>query len=329
VDIEPTNEAMILAFLAEGGEEFVSGATLSDKLGLSRAAVWKHVEGLRGLGYRIDAQPAKGYRLLQVPDRLTELEVGPLLATRDVGRVLHHFESCGSTNAEAFTLAQEGAFHGEVVVAETQTAGRGRRGRSWVSPPGLNVYTSIVVRPEVPPARAPELTLVAAVAAVETLRDAQVNAAIKWPNDLVVGKKKIAGILTELAADAERVQFAVVGVGINLNVDPRTFSSELASLATSAIAERGQDVPRALFVAAFLSNFERWYDLWLDEGFGPVRDAWRTKAQTLGQPVVVKQEPGEWRGVAEDIDESGALLVRTESGLRRVLAGDVEHLTPS
>lgn len=328
VETEQSDEEMILSFLAEGGDDFISGAVLSDKLGLSRAAVWKHVGRLRQLGYRIDAQPARGYRLVEVPDRLTALELSPLLATRDLGRVVHHFETTGSTNEVAFALAQEGAFHGETVIAERQTAGRGRRGRAWASPPGKNLYCSVILRPEVPPARAPELTLVAAVALAQTLREAGASAEIKWPNDVQVGGRKVAGILTELSADVERLHFAVLGVGVNLNAGAGDFPPEVAAMATSLRLARGEAVPRALFTAALLTRLEHWLDAWLEHGFGPVRAEWKALSSTLGQTVTVRSEQREFEGLAEDLDESGALLVRTDDGLERVLAGDVERVRP-
>ncbi|HTN53470.1 MAG TPA: biotin--[acetyl-CoA-carboxylase] ligase, partial [Anaeromyxobacter sp.] len=172
----PESDELVLAFLAEAGDEFISGEAISGKLGLTRAAVWKHVEALRAHGYRIDAVPARGYRLAGVPDRLTGLELRPLLNTHDLGQVLHAYEELGSTSDRARELAEEGAGHGEVVIAEAQTAGRGRRGRTWVSPPRRNLYFSVVLRPELPPARAPELTLVASVALCDALRQAGVQA---------------------------------------------------------------------------------------------------------------------------------------------------------
>jgi BirA family biotin operon repressor/biotin-[acetyl-CoA-carboxylase] ligase len=324
---EQTQEEMILAFLAEGGDEYTSGAALSDKLGLSRTAVWKHVEALRSLGYRIEAIPSRGYRLTEVPDRLTSLELDPLLSTRDIGVTLHALDRVDSTNTAAFKLAQDGAVHGEVVVAEEQTDGKGRRGRRWSSPPGKNLYFSVVLRPELPPARASELTLVAAVALAETLRDAGVRAEIKWPNDVQVGGKKIAGILTELSADTEKVHFVIVGVGVNLNAEAGDFPDDLRDTATSLKLARGQRVLRALFTAALWTRLEQWLDKHAAEGFGPVREAWRELSATVGQEVLVKSEALELRGVAEDIDEQGALLVRKSDGsLERVLAGDVEQV---
>lgn len=324
--VELSNEEMILAFLAEGGEDYISGAALSDKLGLSRTAVWKHVEQLRKMGYRIDAQSARGYRLLAVPDRLTTLEIGPLLATRELGRTLHHYETLESTNAKAFELAQEGGFHGEVIVTEHQTAGKGRRGRSWVSPAGKSLAMSAILRPEIPPSRAPEMTLVAAVALAETLRDSGVEASIKWPNDVQIGGKKVAGILTELSADVERVHFVVLGIGVNLNADATDFPPEVAEIATSVSQTRNSPVHRALFTAALLAKLEAWLDVWTESGFEPVRTAWKNLSSTLGQEVLVRAEQRELRGIAEDIDASGALLLKVGDRIERVLSGDVEQV---
>lgn len=323
---EHSNEEMILSFLAEGGDDYISGAALSDKLGLSRTAVWKHVEALRKMGYRIDAQSAKGYRLIEVPDRLTALEVGPLLATREFGRTLHHYESLDSTNAKAFELAHEGGFHGEVIVAEHQTQGRGRRGRTWVSPPGKSLALSVILRPELPPSRAPECTLVAAVALAETLRDSGAAASIKWPNDVQLEGRKVAGILTELSADVERVHFIVLGIGVNLNTSPADFPPELAEVATSVSIARQSHVHRALFTAALLSKLEHWFDVWTEQGFEPIRAAWKGLASTLGQEILVRADQRELRGVAEDIDAVGALLLRVGDRVERVLSGDVEQV---
>jgi len=322
------SEELVLAFLAEAGDEYVSGEAISDKLGLTRAAVWKHVESLRAHGYRIDALPARGYRLVEVPDRLTPLELRPLLNTHDLGQELHWYEELGSTNDRAKELAEEGAEHGEVVIAEAQTAGRGRRGRSWVSPPRKNLYFSVVLRPELPPARAPELTLVASVALCDALRLAGVEAGIKWPNDLLASGRKIAGVLTELAAEPDRVHWAVLGAGVNVNARREDFPEELRDEATSVLIERGQPAPRALLAAACFTALEDWLDRHAEEGFGPIREAWRARTVTLGREVVAKADGREIAGTAEDIDETGALLVRGPAGLERVLAGDVKLVRP-
>jgi BirA family biotin operon repressor/biotin-[acetyl-CoA-carboxylase] ligase len=321
----PGSEELVLGFLAEAGDEFVSGEAISDKLGLSRAAVWKHVNALRAQGYRIDAIPARGYRLVAIPDRLGPLELRPLLATHDLGQALHWREELASTNDLAKELAEDGAANGEVVVAERQTAGRGRRGRSWASPAGKNLYLSVVLRPDLPLHRAPELTIVASVAVCEAVREAGVDAAIKWPNDILAGGRKLAGILTEMAADPDRVQWVVVGVGVNLNSTPADLPEELRPIATSVAAERGGEVSRPLFAAALLGRLETWVDRHAAEGFAPVREAWRSLSCTLGRTVRVAAGEGEVTGVAEDVDAAGALLVRRADGeLVRVVGGDVE-----
>jgi BirA family biotin operon repressor/biotin-[acetyl-CoA-carboxylase] ligase len=326
---DPQNsEELVLAFLAEAADEFVSGEAISGKLGLTRAAVWKHVEALRTQGYRIDAIPARGYRLAGVPDRLGPLELRPLINTHDVGQTLHWYEELGSTNDRAKELADEGAEHGTVVVAEAQTAGRGRRGRAWASPPRKNLYFSVVLRPDLPPARAAEITLVASVALCDALRHAGVAAGIKWPNDLLASGRKIAGILTELAAEPDRVHWMVVGAGVNVNARAEDFPEDLRGEATSVLLERGEAAPRALFAAACFAELEAWLDRHAEEGFAPIREAWRERSATLGREVVVKADGREIVGTAEDIDEMGALLVRTPAGLERILAGDVALLRP-
>jgi BirA family biotin operon repressor/biotin-[acetyl-CoA-carboxylase] ligase len=318
------SEELVLGFLAEAGDEFVSGEAISDKLGLSRAAVWKHVNALRGQGYRIDAIPARGYRLVEIPDRLTPLELRPLLGTHDLGQVLHCYQEIGSTSDRAKELAEEGAAHGEVVIAERQTAGRGRRGRTWASPPGKNLHLSVVLRPGLPPRRAPEITLVASVALCQAIREAGVEAGIKWPNDILARGRKLAGILTELAGEPEAVHWVVLGLGVNLNSRAEDFPEELRDQATSLCIERGQPVPRALFATALLARLEEWLDRHAEEGFAPVREAWRERSATLGREVRVESGGQELTGVAEDIDETGALLVRVGRRRERVVAGDVQ-----
>jgi len=325
-----TPEAQVLAFLAEGGDDYTSGEALSGKLGLSRAAVWKYVEGLRARGYRIDAVPARGYRLVEIPDRLSALELFPLLGTRELGQTLHHFEELPSTNQTAFALAGQGAAHGEVVIAEAQTAGRGRRGRSWITLPGKGLSLSVILRPQLPPQRAPELTLVAAVALAEALTDAGAAAGIKWPNDVQLEGRKVAGILTEMSAEPDQVHFVVLGIGVNLNGSAQDFPEELRGQLTSLAAERGSAVPRALFTAALLARLESWLDRHESEGFEVVREAWKARSTTLGAQVMVRAEGRVTEGRAVDIDEGGALLLRLEDGsVTRILAGDVEHLRPA
>jgi BirA family biotin operon repressor/biotin-[acetyl-CoA-carboxylase] ligase len=325
--VEQTNEELILAFLADGGEDFTSGEALSGKLGLSRAAVWKYVESLRHKGYRIEAVPARGYRLVEVPDRVSPLELAPHLSSREIGRVIHHYDSVPSTNELAFRLANQGAAHGEVVIADEQTAGKGRLGRSWASPKGVNLYFSVILRPDLPSYRAPELTLVAAVAAAEAIQSAQVPARIKWPNDLMLGNRKLGGILTELSSELDRIHFAVLGMGINVNSTPAQFSPEVARVAVSISEVLGKRISRAGLAADLWGRLERWLTVHAEQGFAPVRAAWKEFCGMLGQPVLIQTGQKQLSGIAEDIDEAGALILRDSEGKReRVVSGDVAQL---
>lgn len=258
----------------------------------------------------------------------TGAAIASLLHTRALGRTLHAHEELGSTNDEALRLARAGAPHGTVVIAERQTAGRGRRGRSWAGAAG-NLFLSVVLRPQLPPQRAPELVPVVAVAAAEALRAFGAAAGIKWPNDLVVEDRKLAGILTELSASAERVHFAVVGVGVNVNGTRAELPEELRTGATSVRDEVGREVPLPELVATLLGAFEAWLDRHEAAGFAPVRARYRELSATLGRRVRLVEAEGETIGVAEDIDEAGGLLLRRDDGvLERARTGDVTSLRP-
>lgn len=253
--------------------------------------------------------------------------IPPLLQTEALGRQLEAHDAIPSTNDEALRLARGGAPHGTLVLADRQTAGRGRRGRSWVSPAGVNLYLSIILRPPLPPQRAPELVPVVAVAAAETLRAHGVDAGIKWPNDLEIDGRKVAGILTELSANADRIHFVVVGIGINVNLHGDDLPEELRPIATSMALELGRQLSRPALAADFLGRLEGWLGLHERAGFGPVRERYRELSTTLGQRVRLVEADGEIEGVAEDIDESGAILLRRDDGvLEMARTGDVTSL---
>jgi BirA family transcriptional regulator, biotin operon repressor / biotin---[acetyl-CoA-carboxylase] ligase len=322
---EQISEEMVLGLLAEARDGYLSGEVLSDKLGLAKALIFKQIDRLRAKGYQIDSLPRKGYRLVAVPDRVTGLELGPLLSTAELGRVVHAFEEVDSTNDVARKLAEDGAGNGELVVAESQRKGRGRRGRSWLSPPGSNLLFSLVLCPDLPPARASELTLAAAVALTEVLRGAGFDARIKWPNDILVRGRKVAGILTELSADRERIHFAILGIGLNVNLQKGELPPEVAELATSLRIERGEPVPRVFLLAALLAALESWIETIQEEGFAPVRARWLELNVTVGKRVRVDAGKRPLEGQATDLDADGALLVRDDAGkVHRILAGDVE-----
>ena len=321
-----TAERILQQLRAEPGT-WTSGERLSRELGVSRSAVWKHVRALRRDGYGIDSSPRKGYRLTGTPPWLLPAEIREGLRTRVFGRgeIAYHRET-DSTNTRAKALAASGAPEGTVVIAETQTGGRGRKGRTWFSPAGEGVYLSLILRPPISPVEAPKITLIAGIAVAESLlaRLADLDVHIKWPNDVLVGRKKVAGILTEISSDMDRVGFVVSGVGLNAN--GRRFPEEIEPVATSLALETGGPAPdRAALVRGFLERYEHWYDLFLREGAPPVLDRWKALSRTLGSRVAVDGPGGRVTGVAREIDRDGGLLVEDEQGkVHAVFSGDVE-----
>jgi BirA family biotin operon repressor/biotin-[acetyl-CoA-carboxylase] ligase len=322
-------DAIVLALLLECSDDFVSGSVLCDKLDVPRAELLKRIDSLRERGYMIHTRGGLGYRLVEIPDQLGEAQIGPLLASGELGRKIHFFPELDSTNDEAMRLAEAGALHGEVVLADFQARGRGRRNRTWVTPAGKSLAMSIVLRPTLPASRAPEITLTAAVAVAEAARELGAHGArIKWPNDVECKGHKIAGLLTELRAEMERVRHAVLGVGFNVSMQMSDFPQEVRPLATSLLVETGERQPRPVVCARVLEHLEEWLSLHETEGFGPVADRWRELSSTLGRRVRIESEGEAVEGDAVDLADDGALLVRAAGGvLVRVLAGDVEHCT--
>lgn len=324
-----TRQGILAALEAAGGP--VSGAELATRLGVTRAAVWKHIGALKKAGYEIAGEKAVGYRLVSSPAALTETTIRARLGGARIGRRVVVLDVTGSTNSDAMALGRDGEPEGTVVIAEEQTAGRGRLGRTWESRRGLNLYASILLRPPIEPWKAPQLSLVAGVAVAEAVRAEGVDARIKWPNDVVTlkggeggGLRKLAGILTEIEAEADRASFVVVGIGVNLNAEASHFPAELADKATSLRIEGGRTVDRAAFTARLLDRFDDVEGAWRRGGFAAVAERWRALSVLQGRTVAV-DAPGEsFRGACCGIDDDGALLVDTGSGApRRVLAGDV------
>jgi BirA family biotin operon repressor/biotin-[acetyl-CoA-carboxylase] ligase len=320
--------ARVLETLREAGGRPCSGGALAEALGVSRAQVWKHVEALRQRGYAIVGTPGGGYQLEGVPDRLYPEELHTGLATRWLAREVEWLDTTDSTNRVAGERAREGAAHGYTVVAEGQTAGRGRLGRTFFSPPYLNLYTSIVLRPSLTLAEAPTMILAAGVAVAESVAEWVGDAArveVKWPNDVLIGGRKTSGILMELAAEATRVGHLVLGIGVNLNVERELFPDDFRAGATSLRSELGRPVERAAFARRLFGTLEDVLDVHADRGFAALRPRFDRFYRMAGRPVVVS-EPGGGRleGVALEPDADGALAVRRGDGaVVRVLAGDV------
>ncbi|HUL29704.1 MAG TPA: biotin--[acetyl-CoA-carboxylase] ligase [Thermodesulfobacteriota bacterium] len=317
----------ILQLLKDHSAEFLSGQKISRHLRVSRTAIWKRIQKLRTLGYEIEASTRSGYRLTRSPDLLTPSEIKPLLETKWMGRRIHYFRTLDSTNAKAYQLALAGAEEGEVVLSETQEKGRGRLGRPWFSPPFLNLYLSVILRPNISPHQAPLITLMAAVAVAEAIREfTGLLPLIKWPNDLLLRDRKIAGLLNEIHSETDRIHFVILGIGVNLNMDEKAFSKEIRSVATSLRIELGQTISRKAFLRSLLQALERWYSVFLKEGSDVLLKAWRDWAQVEGRKVKVTSFGDVLAGKAIDVDSDGALILETEDGKRiRVVAGDVQY----
>jgi BirA family biotin operon repressor/biotin-[acetyl-CoA-carboxylase] ligase len=320
-----SSRARIVSELKAAGG-FVSGSDLAETLGVSRTAVWKHVAALKAEGYVIETERGLGYRLLAMPGGLGEGEVASALTTSWIGRTLVSKPVTASTNSDAVALGRSAAPDGTVVIADEQTAGRGRLGRGWVSRPGLNLYMSVLLRPPIVPAVAPQLALVAGLAVAEALEDEGLEPTIKWPNDVLLGGRKVCGVLTELEAETDRVDFVVVGIGVNLNSELEDFPPELRERATSVLITSGRRVDRALFAAALLGKLERCYERFRSDGFAALAEGWAKRSALAGRDITVDGAGGMVSGAYAGIDSEGALLLK-ESGadgrIRRVLAGDV------
>jgi BirA family transcriptional regulator, biotin operon repressor / biotin---[acetyl-CoA-carboxylase] ligase len=318
-------DSEILRALRTCGEG-VSGTELSQKLGISRAAIWARIEELRALGYDIEASPHRGYRLLGVPD---VLHADDLLARLDgvrvIGRDIRVFQETTSTNDIVEKLARDGVKEGMAVFAESQNRGRGRLGRKWISPAGKGLWFSILLRPNLHPVAATQLTVAAASALVRAIRiQTQLRPEIKWPNDIYIHGKKVAGILMEMGAEMDRVQFVTLGIGVDVNLQTADFPPELRQIATSLRIESGKPVDRADLAARILLDLDRDYGRICRGEFASVANEWEERCSTLGHTVAIQTGARRIQGRAESLDEDGALLIRTEHGhLERIIGGDV------
>lgn len=297
---------------------------MSRCLGISRTAVWKHVSRLRHRGYVIDAVPNKGYRLVEELDLPVSDEIKRFLRTENLGCEIVFMNSVDSTNRLAQMLAAQGAAHGTVVTADSQTKGRGRRGREWSSPPGSNLYISIILRPGVYPAAAsqiPILSVLASVRAIERMAP-PMDLKIKWPNDIYCEDRKLSGTLCEMKAEMDRVEYVVVGTGINANILPS--EGKLPSSATSILAETGTAVSRAGLAASLLEEFELLYKSWLSrQDLSAIMPLWKKYSMLLGRPVTVTASGRRISGRSRGISPDGALNLEVKDGsILPVYAGD-------
>ena len=320
-----SHDEQLLAMLRSCQGQYVSGADLATRLNVSRTTVWKHVEALRREGYVIKAVTHRGYRLVSSPDRMIPDEVRRGLRAKWLGQTLWCYRETGSTNDAALARAAEGAPHGAAVLAEAQRRGRGRFHRKWLSPPGANILASVILRPQLHPSLVSQLVIAAAVAVAETLRGLhRLDAHIKWPNDVYVGGRKITGVLAELSAEAEQINYAVIGLGLNVNMTASQMPKAIRSTATSVRIELGHAVPRLDVLRELFVRLEHAYEQWRRDGFAPIKARWAELSSSLGRRVEVVSGTAKVTGLVADLDDDGALMLRLDSGLmRKVASGDM------
>lgn len=318
--------AKLLETFSKADGEFISGQKISEHIGCSRTAVWKHIEELRKEGYELEAVRRRGYRITKKPDKISSNEIQLGLATKIMGRNIHFEEIVTSTQKLAQNLASDGVPEGTIVVADQQTNGRGRMSREWYSPSGTGIWMTMIVRPKIPINTTPQLTLLTAVAIVQAIEElTPLKPDIKWPNDIMINGKKIVGILTELQAEADQVHSVIIGTGINVNQKKDDFPEELQEVATSFLIETGERWERAKFIQMILLKFEGLYGLFLSKGFKPIKLLWEGYAISFNKLIKAKTLKGTVEGKAIGIDDDGALLIETNSNVvERIYSADIE-----
>lgn len=316
----------ILNVLRNNTDSYVSGEELCKLADVSRAAIWKHVEKLREEGYDIEASPHIGYRLVNIPDSLIPIEIKWGMKTKIFGKEIISYKKVDSTNTVAYELAEKGVGEGASIFADEQTKGRGRRGRHWYSPAKDGIYLSCILRPKIAPNEISKITLLAAVAVAKSIRSLTgLIAMIKWPNDILVNNKKVCGILTEMKAEQDRVDFIILGIGINVNTQNRHLPKGASSLKDELRHTKIEGgISRVELAKNILENLEEHYSVLKKEGFKPIIEEWKSLSAMLGSRIKVILQNRSFEGQAHNIDENGSLVVRLDSGiLERVSSGDI------
>ncbi|PLR77163.1 biotin--[acetyl-CoA-carboxylase] ligase [Bacillus sp. V3-13] len=316
----------LLDAFTDAGGDYLSGQYLADLIGCSRTAVWKHIEELRKDGFELEAVRRKGYRIMKTPEKVSADEVRLGLKTDFVGQNIHYEETVESTQKIAHSLAFNGADEGTVILAEEQLSGRGRLDRKWYSPKYTGVWMSVILRPNILPAKAPQLTLLTAVAVVQAIEEMTgLSPQIKWPNDILINGRKVTGILTELQADADRIISIIIGIGINVNQQEQDYPEDIRAIATSLSIEKGDKLSRAAVIRTVLTRLEKLYLLYLDKGFYPIKLLWEGYAISIGKDITARTLSGNISGRALGITNEGVLMIEDSAGkVHHVYSADIE-----
>lgn len=305
----------------------ISGQKLAEQFGISRTAIWKHLQALQEEGYEFETIKKKGYVLIGLPDQVDPARITTFLTTKRFGRNIHYVKQCTSTQQLAHQLVADGACDGTIVISECQTEGKGRMMRKWESSKGKGIWMTVILRPTILPYQAPQFTLVAAVSIVNAMKSLYKNfiPMIKWPNDILINGRKCTGILTEMIAEVDQVQALLVGIGINVNQQKEDFPEEIEQIATSLSMEEKKKLDRAQLVAETLNYFEKYTDLYLKEGFSPIKALWEEASNTIGKNIKAVTLTETIEGKAIGITEEGVLEVQLKNGdIKKIYSADIE-----
>lgn len=309
-----STRSRLIKLLSKNSESYVSGQSLSEQLGISRNAIWKHMKDLERDGYIMDAKRSKGYRIVSFPDKVSSNTIRWGLETKWLGHHIIHKEETPSTQLIGHEAARENAPDGTIIIAEEQTAGRGRMKKNWFSDKE-GLWTTLLLRPSIPANKASELTLLTAVAlrdALHQLTDLPIG--IKWPNDLLIGDKKLCGILTEMQGEQDRIDYVLIGIGLNVNQDETSWDTSIRDIATSLKIETGKAWDKKEIVQTLLKYFENTYEMYLKDGFKTIKSRWEKNAFKIGETIKIKTFREEWEGRFIGISDEGALIAESSDG---------------
>lgn len=318
----------VLKILKKNKDDFISGEKISEELSITRAGVWKHINKLKEEGYKIEAISRRGYKLIFSPDILSYEEIEVYLSTKFIGKHWQYFKSIDSTNKKAKENALD-LKEGTVLISEEQTGGKGRIGREWISPKGKGIWMSIVLKPGLDPIKVSRITLLGAVSVFKALKNMGINSQIKWPNDILINGKKVAGILTEMSGELNMVDYIVMGIGINVNLDKKDFPKSLKNKATSAKIELGKEINRRKLTAYILNEFEKNYIQFKeDEDIREIIEIIRRNSILIGKEIRVINGKIAKIGKVLDINELGELVVEFEDGIANIISGEISIRNP-
>lgn len=323
-----STDNQLIRLLYEQGQAFISGQRISEKLNISRSAVWKRMKALEEAGYKIEARPKVGYRLIQESKDLNEYSLKWGLKTKWLGHRVIHKKTTPSTQLIAHDLAEKSPAdaHGTVVIANQQTESIGRQKRKWISEKDKGIWMSFILKPDIFPYQAPQFTLLTATVLADVLSEmTSVAPKIKWPNDLFIKNRKIAGILTEMKAEQDHVQYVIIGTGININQEADDFPDHLIHRATSLKRETNQTWSIIKIAQEILQCFEKQYDQYLKNGFADIKNKWESYSYRMGEKINIRSADKEWQATFIGVAEDGALLTERQNGeVEKVYSAEID-----